>query len=40
KNSVINNVFFSCRDEIKAAVAKFIDWINIIPQIVIDRLCL
>lgn len=40
KNSVINNVFFSCRDEIKAAVAKFIDWVNTIPQTVIDRLCL
>ena len=40
KNSVINNVFFSCRDEIKAAVAKFIDWVNTIPQAVIDRLCL
>ena len=40
KNSVINNVFFSCRDEIKAAVMKFIDWINTIPQTVIDRLCL
>jgi len=40
KASVINNVFFSSRDEIKAAVAKFIDWVNTIPQIVIDRLCL
>lgn len=40
KNSVINNVFFSCRDEIKAAVEKFISWVNTIPQIVIDRLCL
>ena len=40
KNSVINNVFFSCRDEIKAAVVKFIDWVNTIPQTVIDRLCL
>ena len=40
KNSVINNVFFSCRDEIKAAVEKFISWVNTIPQVVIDRLCL
>lgn len=40
KDSVINNVFFSCRDEIKAAVVKFIDWVNTIPQTVIDRLCL
>jgi len=40
KNSVIHNVFFSRRDEIKAAVAKFIDWVNTIPQTVIDRLCL
>ena len=40
KDSVINNVFFKCRDEIKVAVTKFIDWINTIPQTVIDRLCL
>lgn len=40
KDSVINNVFFSCKKEIQKAVSKFIDWINTIPQIVIDRLCL
>lgn len=40
KSSVINNVFFSCRDEIKASIAKFIGWVNTIPQTVIDRLCL
>ena len=40
KDSVINNVFFSCKKEIEQAVSKFIDWINTIPQTVIDRLCL
>lgn len=40
KDSVINNVFFSCKKEIEKAVSKFIDWINTIPQTVIDRLCL
>ena len=35
-----NNVFFSSRNEIKTAVAKFIDWVNTIPQTVIARLCL
>ena len=40
KDSVVNNVFFHSVNEIKNAVKKFIDWINTIPQIVIDRLCL
>ena len=40
KDSVINNVFFSCKKEIQKSVSKFIDWINTIPQTVIDRLCL
>ena len=40
KDSVINNVFFHSVSEIKNAVKKFIDWINTIPQIVIDRLCI
>lgn len=39
KNTVINNVFFHNVDEIKAAVRSFIDWINTIPNQVIDRLC-
>ena len=40
KDSVINNVFFHSRREIRAAVQKFVDWINTVPQEVIDRLCL
>lgn len=40
KDSVINNVFFHSRDKIREAVQKFIDWINTIPMVVIDRLCL
>ena len=40
KDSVINNVFFHSREEIQVAVSKFIAWINTIPKIVIDRLCL
>ena len=40
KDSVINNVFFHCREEIQAAVKKFVDYLNTIPQTVIDRLCL
>lgn len=40
KDSVINNVFFHSRGEIRAAVQKFVDWINTVPQEVIDRLCL
>lgn len=40
KDSVINNVFFHCRDEIRLAVRKFIAWVNSIPKVVIDRLCL
>ena len=40
KDSVINNVFFHSRQEIRAAVQKFVDWINTVPQEVIDRLCL
>jgi len=39
KDSVINNVFFKNRDEICAAVSKFILWVNTVPQQVIDRLC-
>ena len=40
KNSVINNVFFETLAEIKTAVRGFIDWANLNPNIVIDRLCL
>ena len=40
KDSVINNVFFHSREDIQKAVSKFIDWVNNVPQTVIDRLCL
>ena len=40
KDSVVNNVFFHRREEIQAAVNKFIAYINSIPATVIDRLCL
>lgn len=40
KDSVINHVFFHSRQEIRAAVRKFVDWVNTVPQEVIDRLCL
>ena len=40
KDSVINNVFFHSRQEIRVAVQKFVNWVNTVPQEVIDRLCL
>ena len=40
KSSVINNVFFHSREEIRTAVMQFVDYINTIPLTVIDRLCL
>lgn len=40
KNSVINNVFFHTRASIQQAVQKFVQWVNTVPQTVIDRLCL
>ena len=40
KCSVINNVFFHTRDEIKAAVRSFLIYIDAIPLTVIDRLCI
>ena len=40
KSSVINNVFFHTREEIKAAVLSFLDYIASIPLAVIDRLCI
>ena len=39
KDSVINNVFFHSRTDIQAAVNKFFSYINSIPLVVIDRLC-
>jgi putative transposase len=39
KDSVINNVFFANRNEICSAVKSFITWVNSVPHIVIDRLC-
>ena len=40
KSTVINNVFFHSRDEIKAAVRSFLNYIHAIPLVVIERLCL
>ena len=40
KESCINNVFFPKFYYIKIAVRKFVDWVNSIPFIVIDRLCI
>ena len=40
KNSVINNVFFHNREEIRNAVMQFLSYINSIPFTVIDRLCI
>ena len=40
KDSVINNVFFHSCQEIRVAVQKFVNWVNTVPQKVIDRLCL
>jgi len=40
KNSVINNEFFRNLYEIKAAVHKFLIWVNLRPLVVINRLCL
>ena len=39
KDSVIYNIFFHSREEIRKAVQKFITWVNTVPQMVIDRLC-
>ncbi len=39
KNSVINNVFFKNISEIRTAVNGFIEWVNTVPQAVINRLC-
>ena len=40
KDSVVNNVFFHTREQIKNAVEKFIAWVNTVPQTVINRLLL
>ena len=40
KNTVINNVFFHTRDDIRAAVQSFLDYIATIPLVVVDRLCI
>ncbi len=40
KSSVINNVFFPDREHIHKAVMNFIDYVNSVPAVVIDRLCL
>ena len=40
KDSVINNVFFHSREEIRSVVQKFVNWVNTVPQKTIDRLCL
>jgi transposase len=39
KNEVINNAFFSTVSDIRNAVHWFIDWVNQMPNVVIDRLC-
>ena len=40
KSTVINNVFFHTREEIKAAVHSFLVYIDSLPLSVIDRLCI
>ena len=40
KSTVINNVFFHTREDIKSAVQSFLDFIAAIPLVVIDRLCI
>ena len=40
KSSVVNNVFFHTREEIRAAVHSFLDFLATIPLVVIDRLCI
>jgi len=40
KSSVIYNVFFGSLHDLKLAVRDFINWVNLYPQIVIERLCL
>ena len=40
KDTCINNVFFPKFYLIKLAVRGFVEWVNTIPDIVIDRLCI
>lgn len=40
KEACINNVFFSKMYQIKQSVRSFIQWIDTVPEQVIDRLCL
>ncbi len=40
KSTVINNVFFHSREEIRGAVNSFVDYLSTVPLMVIDRLCL
>jgi len=40
KESVINNDFFGTLDKIKLVVRDFIEWVNLHPDSVIQRLCL
>jgi len=40
KSTVINNMFFHSREEIRDAVNSFIDYLSTVPLMVIDRLCL
>jgi transposase len=39
KSSVINNVFFKSVNEIKEATQNFIQWVNSVPSLAINRLC-
>ena len=39
-STVVNNVFFHTREEIRAAVHSFLDFVATIPLVVIDRLCI
>ena len=39
KSSIINNKFFSSIAIVKTVINKFIDEINKVPNITIDRLC-
>ena len=40
KDSVINNVFFHTREEIREAVQRSLRWLSTVPRMAIGRLCL
>lgn len=40
KTDIINNVFYHTVEQIKLSVSEFLDRINSILEIVIDRLCI